>query len=140
MFVQLGVWMTTFLTGYVADVVAMLATALTPIALLWLTVYIANYGYSVIRGEAQDPFSTFAWKIVKMSFIIAIALTPAHFMEVAFQTADGIQDGMATIFVKGAEYDDSAPTTVWGALNSANDKGDELLKQMWADAGLLRLD
>ena len=74
MFAQLGVWLTTFLTNYVSAVVGRLAAGLTPIALIWLTVYIANYGYAVTRGEASDPFSTFAWKMVKMMFILAFAL------------------------------------------------------------------
>jgi type IV secretion system protein VirB6 len=140
MFRQLGDWMTTFLSGYVAGVVTTLAAALIPIALVWLTVYIANYGFSVARGEAQDPFSTFAWKMVKMTFILSFALSAARFMDVVFSTADGLQDSMSTIFIKGATYGDSAPTTVFGALDAANDRANELLKSLWKDASIWRLD
>ncbi|MEO8924562.1 MAG: type IV secretion system protein [Caldimonas sp.] len=140
MFAQLGVWLSTFLTGYVSSVVATLAAALTPVALIWLTVYIANYGYAVARGEASDPFSVFAWKMVKMMFIMAIALSAARFMDIAFSTADGLQDGMATIFLRGGQFGGSAPATVFGSLDAANDQANSLLVALWGDAGITRLD
>lgn len=140
MFAQLGTWLTDFLTGYVAGVVATVSAALVPIALLWLTVYIANYGYAVTRGEASDPFATFAWKMVKMMFITAFALGAGTYMSTVFATADGIQDGMATIFIKGAAYSGSMPTTVFGSLDAANDKANALLAVIWGDAGMWRLD
>ena len=121
MFTRLGVWLTTFLSGYVSGVVATVAAALTPIALIWLTVYVANYGYAVTRGEASDPFSTFAWKMVKMMFIMAFALSAGTYMNVVFSTADGLQDGMATIFLRGG-FSDSAPATVFGSLDAANNQ------------------
>lgn len=139
MFLELGVWLTTFLNGYVAGVVATISAALTPVALIWLTVYIANYGYAVTRGEASDPLSTFAWKMVKMMFIMALALSAGRFMDVAFNTADGLQDGMATIFLKGG-FADSAPITVFGALDDANNRANDLLQILWKDAGITRLD
>lgn len=140
MFAQLGVWLTTFLTGYVAAVVGTLAAALTPVALIWLTVYIANYGYAVTRGEASDPFSTFAWKMVKMMFVMAFALSAARFMDVIFSTADGLQDGMAAIFLRGGRFSASAPATVFGSLDAANDQANLLLVALWGDAGITRLD
>lgn len=141
MFAQLGLWLSTFLGGYVAGVVGTVAAALRPVAVIWLTVYIANYGYAVTRGEASDPFSTFAWKMVKMMFIMALALSAGTFMNVVFTTADGLQDGMATIFLRsGAEYGGSAPATVFGALDAANDQANALLTTLWGDAGMWRLD
>ena len=140
MFAQLGAWLTTFLTGYVSGVVSTLAAALTPIALIWLTVYIANYGYAVTRGEASDPVATFAWKMVKTMFILAIALSAARFLDLVFSTADGLQDGMATIFLRGGRYGDSAPATVFGSLDAANDRANALLVTLWGDAGIRRLD
>ena len=140
MFTQLGTWLTTFLTGYVSTVVSALAAALTPIALIWLTVYIANYGYAVTRGEASDPFSTFAWKMVKMMFIMAFALSAARYMDVVFTTADGLQDGMATIFLRGGRFNNSAPATVFGSLDGANDQANALLVLLWGDAGIWRID
>ncbi len=140
MFTLLGTWLTTFLDGYVARVVGLLAAALAPIALIWLTVYVANYGYAVTRGEASDPFSTFAWKMVKMMFIMAFALVPANYMGDIFNTANGLQDGMANIFLSGNQFDRSAPATVFGSLDAANDQANQMLVTLWGDAGIWRID
>jgi type IV secretion system protein VirB6 len=140
MFATLGAWLTTFLNGYVAGVVGALSAALVPVALIWLTVYVANYGYAVTRGEASDPFSTFAWKMVKMMFITAFALGAGSYMNVIFGTADGLQDGMAVIFLRGGQFDGSSPATVFGSLDAANDRANVLLASLWGDAGMFRLD
>ena len=140
MFATLGLWLTQFTTGYVARVAGDLSTALTVIALLWLTVYIVNYGYAVIRGEAQEPMSVFGWKMIKMAFILGFALSGALYMSFVFATADGLQDSMATVFLGGGKFDDSAPATVFGALDAANNRANDLLKDIWRDAGMWRLD
>ena len=51
MFGQLGLWLSQFTSGYVARVVGDLSTGLSVIALIWLTVYIANYGYVLETGR-----------------------------------------------------------------------------------------
>jgi type IV secretion system protein VirB6 len=140
MFGKLGLWLSQFTSGYVARVVGDLSTGLSVIALIWLTVYIANYGYAVVRGEVQEPMSVFAWKMVKMGFILAFALSASRYMSFVFTTADGLQDSMATIFLGGGRYSQSAPTTVFGALDTANNRANDILKLIWRDAGILRLD
>ena len=140
MFGRLGLWLSQFTSGYVARVVGDLSTGLSVIALIWLTVYIANYGYAVVRGEVQEPMSVFAWKMTKMAFILAFALSAARYMSFVFTTADGLQDSMATIFLGGGQYNDSAPTTVFGALDRANDRANDILKDIWRDASMWRLD
>ena len=74
MFALLGSWLTSFLDGYVLAIVSSLAPSLRPIALIWLTVWIANYGLATMRGEASDSLSVFGWKMVKISFILSFAL------------------------------------------------------------------
>jgi len=141
MFGRLGFWLTQFTSGYVARAVGDLSTGLSVIALIWLTVYIANYGYAVVRGEVQEPMSVFAWKMTKMAFILAFALSAARYMSFVFTTADGLQDSMATIFLHGGGgFDESAPTTVFGALDTANNRANDILKEIWRDASMWRLD
>jgi type IV secretion system protein VirB6 len=139
-FGQLGSWLTQFTNGYVARVAGNLSTALAVIALLWVTVYIANYGYAVVRGETQEPMSVFGWKMFKLAIILAFVLPGASYMSVVFATADGLQDGMATIFLGGGQYNQSAPTTVFGALDAANNQANDILKDIWRDASMWRLD
>ena len=139
MFTQLGLWLTGFLDGYVLGIVSTLAAQLRPIALIWLTVWIANYGQATMRGEASDSLSVFGWKVVKVSFILAFALGSGTYMDLVAGTANGMQDSMATVFVRSG-YADSAPGTVFGALDTANDLANGLLKKLWGDAGITRLD
>jgi type IV secretion system protein VirB6 len=139
MFALLGSWLTSFLDGYVLNIVSTLASELRPIALIWLTVFIATYGLAVMRGEASESLAVFGWKMVKISFILAFSLGSAAYMDVVAGTANGLQDSMATVFIRGG-YGDSAPTTVFGALDTANDAANALLKTLWGDAGITRLD
>ena len=139
MFQQIGSWLTSFLSGYVAGIVATLTADLAPIALIWLTVYIANYGYAVARGEASEPLAVFGWKMIKIAFILSFALGAGNYMNVVFGTANGMQDSMATVFMSGTDTQ-GAPTTVFGSLDQANDTANLLLKQLWGDAGITRLD
>jgi len=140
MFTQLGLWITGFLQGYVARVVGQLARELVPITLTWLTVYVGLYGYAMARGEASESLSVFFWKMIKISFILSFALGAATYMSVVFSTADGLQDGMATLFISGGPYGNSAPGTVFSELDNVNDQADRMLKQLWGDASIMRLD
>jgi len=94
----------------------------------------------VVRGEVQEPMSVFVWKMTKMALILTFALSAARYMSFVFTTADGLQDGMATIFLGGGRYNDSAPTTVFGALDTANNRANDILKDIWRDASMWRLD
>lgn len=140
MFEQIGLWLTQFTTGYVVRVSSDLAAALAPIALAWLTIYIANYGYAAARGEVPEPFATFTWKMVKIAFILAFALSGLRYQQIVSATANGMQDAMAAVFLRGGFYDQSAPLTVFGALDGVSNRADDLLKQLWQQAGLTRLD
>jgi type IV secretion system protein VirB6 len=75
-----------------------------------------------------------------MMFITAFALGAGSYMNVIFGTADGLQDGMSVIFLRGGQFDGSAPATVFGSLDAANDRGNVLLASLWGDAGMFRLD
>ena len=139
MFGRMGMWLQDFLNGYVAQVVTQLSPWLPLIALPWLTVYIASYGFAVMRGEVSEPFGTFTWKMIKMTAIFAVAWLGGRYMSIVFDTANGIQDGMATVFIKSG-FASGGPTTVWGALDAANDQADKLLQILWQGADMWRLD
>jgi len=140
MFQLIGNWLNGFLTVYVGNIVGTLTSDLVPIALTWVTVYIALYGFAVMRGEASAPVAVFAWKMIKVAFILSFALGAGNYMNVVFGTANGLQDSLATVFLGNAAYSEGAPTTVFGSLDAANDIANGLLKQLWGDAGITRLD
>lgn len=140
MYEQIGLWLNQFTTGYVVRVSGDLATALLPVALIWMTVYVALFGYAVLRGEATEDFALFVWNMVRIGVISAIALSAMRYQQIVATTAVGMQDAMATMFLGGGDFNQSAPTTVFQALDAASDRADELLKQLWRQVGISRLD
>ena len=82
MFTQLGIWINTFLSGYVAAIVSDLCTELAPIAALLLTIYVATYGFALARGEASESLAVFFWKMIKKTFVTTFALGAGAYMNV----------------------------------------------------------
>lgn len=140
---DLGNWLNTFLTGYVAQVVSQLCTYLWPLGLAMLTLYIANYGLAVMRGEVSEPLEVFAWKVVKLGITMTTALSAGFYMPNINSAFESLQNGMATIFVSGgggafATISDS--TGAFGALDLAFNQGTKALDQIWAAVNLTSLD
>ena len=111
--------------------------ALVPIALALVTVYIGVYGLAVMRGEASEPISTFAWKMVKVFAILSFALPGLYYSRNVITGATGLQDSMATLFVAPAA---GPAATAFAALDAVNVAANEQLRLLWADAGITRLD
>lgn len=139
MFAQLQQWVGDFLSGYVEGALALLNGGLLALASTWLTVYVVSYGLAAARGEVPEPMSLFAWKMVKLVAIISLATVGSVYGSVVVATADGLQDGMATVFVK-AGYAAAAPGSAAAALDQVNEASSQLLATLWHDAGIWRLD
>ena len=137
MFARLETWFNAFFLGYSARVSGDLAAGLVPIALLLVTVYIGIYGLAVMRGEAPEPVGTFAWKMVKVGAILSFALPGLYYSANISAAANGLQDGLATLFVAPRGV---APATAFGALDLANTAANEQLALLWRDASMFRLD
>ena len=137
MFAKLESWFNAFFLGYAARVSGDLAVGLVPIALLLVTVYIAVYGLAVMRGEATEPVGIFAWKMVKVGAIFSFALPGLYYSGNVAAAANGLQDGLATLFVAPRAV---AAATAFGALDLANTAANEQLALLWKDAGVFRLD
>lgn len=137
MFSRLEAWFNAFFVGYATRISSDLATALAPIALTLVTIYIGVYGLAVMRGEASEPISTFAWKMVKVFAILSFALPGLYYSGNIITGATGLQDSMATLFVAPAA---GAAATAFAALDAVNVAANEQLRLLWADAGITRLD
>lgn len=55
-----------------------------------LVLYVALYGYAVLRGAIQEPVRDFAVRSVKLAFIHALAVTPAYGRFVAEPLGQGL--------------------------------------------------
>jgi type IV secretion system protein VirB6 len=115
---QLLDYLNDFLSSYVATVVGTLTAGLVAIAAAIGTIYVVNYGVSVMRGDVSEPMEVFAWKSMKMGFIAALALTSSLYLSFVYDGFDAMQHGMALMFVKGGYEDGKDAATAFSALDA----------------------
>lgn len=140
---KLGIWLAEFLNGYVLAVVEQMAGMLSPLAVGLLTLYIANYGFAVMRGEVSEPLNVFTWKVVKLGFILVAALVPGYYATFAMDTLTSLQDGMASVFVKAAgkaDYGVESASSALGALDASFQTSSKLMADLWKEASMFRVD
>ncbi|WP_107329164.1 type IV secretion system protein [Metapseudomonas otitidis] len=62
------------LETYIQDVAANVISAITPTSHTLLAIYIALYGFMLLRGSVEEPVLDFAWRIIRIGFVMGIAL------------------------------------------------------------------
>ncbi|MBI5792584.1 MAG: type IV secretion system protein [Rhodocyclales bacterium] len=141
---DLGNWINTFLTGYVAQVVSQLCGYLWPLGVAMLTLYVTNYGLAVMRGEVSEPMEVFAWKVVKIGITMTVALSAGFYMTNINAAVDSLQNGMATVFVSDANGGVfggvTSSTGAFGALDMVFSKGTLAVNKLWAATSWTSLD
>lgn len=85
-----------YMNNFVTTTSSNLASALVPLALSAVTIYILMYGYAVMRGEAHDSVQTFVWKAIKISMISAVALGGGAYQSIVVDFVQGLQTGLST--------------------------------------------
>ena len=139
MFTWIGSQFTTVLGTYVLGVVSSLMTAITPIALSAMTLWVALYGWAVLRNEVSETLPTFIWKVFKIGLVLAFALQAAFYIANVSDTANALATGVATTFLPAA----ADPTTVaspYALLDAFNDQASQIVLGLMRDAGITRLD
>ena len=139
MFTWVGAKFTMILSTYVLDVVASLMRAIAPIALTALTLWVAFYGWAVLRNEVSETVPVFLWKVFKIGLIFAFALQAAFYISNVSDTADALATGVATTFLP-ATVDPITITSPYALLDAFNDSASQLVLDLMADAGITRLD
>jgi type IV secretion system protein VirB6 len=139
---DIGVWIDRFLTGYVTRVVSELCGYLWPLGVAMLTLYVANYGLAVLRGEVSEPMEVFAWKIVKLGITMTVALSAGFYLPNISSAFESVQNGMATVLVSSAGGFDTYTTSsgAFGALDVAFAKGVKALDDIWSAVSITSLD
>src|SRR5574337_36356 len=102
MFTWVGSQFDTLLGTYVVGVVATLMSAITPVALSLLTLWVALYGWAVLRGEVAQSVPTFVWKLFKIGLVFALALQSGVYVTHIVETANALSTGVATTFLPAA--------------------------------------
>ena len=139
MFTWVGSQFDILLGTYVVGVVATLMAALAPIALSLLTVWVALYGWAVLRHEVPESVPTFVWKVFKIGLVFALALQSGVYIANIADTANALSTGVATTFLPAA-VDPTTVTSPYALLDAFNDQAGQLVLDLLKDAGITRLD
>ncbi|CAM4015344.1 type IV secretion system protein [Roseateles saccharophilus] len=139
MFTWVGAQFDIVLNGYVVDVVTALMRAIAPIALTTMTLWIALYGWAVLRNEVSETVPAFMWKVFKIGMVLAFALQSGFYVSNVVETANALGTGVATTFLPPS----ADATTISGPyvlLDAFNDKASQLVLDLLKDAGITRPD
>jgi len=139
MFTWVGTQFNAILSTYVLGVVTALCSAITPIALTAMTLWVALYGWAVLRNEVPETVPTFVWKVFKIGLILAFALQAGFYVGNVADTANALATGVATTFLP-ASANPATVTSPYALLDAFNDQAGLLVTDLLKEAGITRLD
>lgn len=139
MFTWVGAKFTAILGTYVLGVVASLMALIAPIALSALTLWVALYGWAVLRNEVAETVPVFLWKVFKIGLVFALALNAAFYMASISDAADALATGVATTFLP-VGTDPATIASPYALLDAFNNSASQLVLDLMAEAGIMRLD
>ena len=139
MFTWVGAQFDAILSTYVLGVVSSLMTAIAPIALTLMTLWVALYGWAVLRNEVSETVPTFLWKVFKIGLVLSFALQAGFYVSNVADTANALATAVATTFLPTA-VDPMTITSPYALLDAFNDKASQLVLDLLTDAGITRLD
>lgn len=139
MFTWVGSQFDVLLGTYVVGVVAKLMSAIAPVALSLLTLWVALYGWAVLRGEVAESVPAFVWKLFKIGLVFAFALQSGIYVAHIVDTANALSTGVATTFLPAA-VDPTTVSSPYALLDAFNDQASQLTLDLLKEAGITRLD
>lgn len=139
MFAWVGAKFDAILSDYVLGVVSALMTAIAPIALTAMTVWVALYGWAVLRNEVSETAPTFLWKAFKIGLVLSFALQSGFYITNVSETANALAMGVASTFLP-AGVDPTTVTTPYVLLDKFNDDASAQVADIMKEASMFRLD
>src|SRR3990167_1521102 len=139
MFAWVGSNFDAILSTYVLGVVSSLMSAITPIALSAMTVWVALYGWAVLRNEVSETVPTFVWKVFKIGLVLAFALQSGFYISNVSDTANALARGVASTFLP-AGVDPSTVSSPYALLDKFNDDASAQVADIMKEASMFRLD
>ena len=139
MFNWVGSQFDAVLSTYVLSVVTTLMTAIAPIALSAMTIWVALYGWAVLRNEVSETLPTFMWKVFKIGMVLAFALQSGFYIGNVSDTANALAMGVASTFLPSA-VDPATVATPYALLDKFNDDASQQVADIMKEASLFRLD
>jgi type IV secretion system protein VirB6 len=139
MFTWVGNQFDVVLSTYVVGVVTALMTAIAPVALTSLTLWVGFYGWAVLRNEVSDTVPSFLWKVFKIGLVFTFSLQSAFYISNVADTANALATGVATTFLP-AMANPLTITSPYALLDLFNDQASLLTMDLLKEAGITRLD
>lgn len=102
---------------YITSTAARVISDFMPVAIIGITLFITCYGYLVIAGRVQEPFTDFLLKCTKIIVIAAFALNTPIYLDWVVSAIDGLQSGLSSAL---GQADPSG--SVYQALDSMLDR------------------
>jgi type IV secretion system protein VirB6 len=139
MFDWVGSKFEDILSTYVLGVVSTLMTAIAPVALTAMTVWVALYGWAVLRNEVSETLPVFMWKVFKISLVLAFALQSGVYISNVSDNANALAMGVASTFLPSG-VDPATITTPYALLDKFNDDASVQVADIMKEASMFRLD
>ena len=139
MFAWVGSKFDAILSTYVLGVVSALMTAIAPIALTAMTIWVALYGWAVLRNEVSETVPTFLWKVFKIGLVLAFALQSGFYITNVSDTANALAMGVASTFLPTG-VDPATVATPYALLDKFNDDASAQVADIMKEASMFRLD
>ena len=139
MFAWMGSNFDTILSTYVLGVVSVLMTAIAPVALTAMTIWVFMYGWAILRGEVSQALPAFVWKVVKISMILSLALQSAFYISFVSDTANALASGVAATFLPDGADPMTMPSP-YALLDKFNDDASRKVSDIMKEASIFRLD
>jgi type IV secretion system protein VirB6 len=139
MFSWVGSQFDSVLSTYVLGVVSALMTGIAPIVLTVMTLWVALYGWAVLRNEVPETLPVFAWKVFKIGLVLAFALQSGFYIANVSNTANALASGVASTFLPSAA-NPATVATPYAILDTFNNKAGQLVLDLLKEAGITRLD
>lgn len=127
------------LSTYVLGVVSTLMSALTPLALTSMTLWVMVFGWAVVRGEVAEAIPAFLWKAFKIGLVLAFGLQSGFYISNVADTANGLAMGVASTFLPSG-VDPATVTTAYALLDKFNDQASAQVADIMKEASIVRLD
>jgi len=139
MFAWVGSKIDALLNAYIVGVATSLMSAIAPIALTATTLWVALYGWAVLRHEVPETVPAFTWRVFKIGLVLTFALQSSFYIANVADTANALATGVATTFLPSA----ANPLTIsspYALLDEFNDRASQLVVDLMKEAGITRLD
>jgi type IV secretion system protein VirB6 len=114
-------------------------TAIAPIALTAMTIWVALYGWAILRNEVSETLPVFMWKVFKISLVLAFALQSGFYISNVSDNANALAMGVASTFLPSG-VDPATVATPYALLDKFNDDASAQVADIMKEASMFRLD